>query len=50
MTERARTPTESSRVADLMSKLSLDEKVDLVTGLDMWHTRGLAAKFLRMRT
>jgi len=28
-----------SRIEDLLSQLSVDEKVELVTGLDMWHTR-----------
>jgi beta-glucosidase len=33
----------SQRIEDLLGKLTLDEKVDLVTGRDMWHTRPVAA-------
>ena len=29
----------SPRVQELLASMSIDEKVDLVTGLDMWHTR-----------
>ncbi len=29
----------SRRTTELLASLTLDEKVDLVTGLDMWHTR-----------
>jgi hypothetical protein len=29
----------SLRIDDLLGKLSVEEKADLVTGLDMWRTR-----------
>ena len=36
-----RSVDQSPRVAEILSKLTIDEKIDLVTGLDMWHTRGV---------
>jgi len=31
----------SKRTDEILAQLSTDEKVDLVTGLDMWHTRSI---------